>query len=263
MTQPELAAKAHVTDDTVRSWEAGDHTPTPTNLQELSRVFKLTIDQLWEAAVLLVPEFDVGIHLFPAPPVAARDELVIEPINRKLRTQEFDCHVINGFDELEAQLEGSIPGNGSNPRYKARLLESVKQKKTALVLCGFRPPSEQAWRTYIEIIGSLKYDCCIVVIQAVDPFHTQALVRGGSRYAAKTYPVEMTPQDYTPDLRDLGDEIPACCRKTILAVLDGRTDDVRRDCVAKLIDAKLMARRNDDVFLTYGSEPQWREIAGP
>jgi len=260
MTQPELATKAHVTDDTVRSWEAGDHTPTQKNLQELSRVFGLPIDQLWEAAVLLVPEFDVGIHLFPAPPVAAREELVIEPINRKLRAQNFDRHVINGFDELGTKLEGSVPGNSSEPHYKARLLEWVKQKKTALVLCGFRPPSEQAWRTYIEIIGSLKYDCCIVVIQAVDPFHIQPLLNAGSQYGAKTYPVEMAPQDYAPGLCDLRDEIPGCCMKTILALLDGRTEETRKECVAKLIDAKIMARRNDGVFLTYGSEPQWREI---
>jgi transcriptional regulator with XRE-family HTH domain len=260
-TQHELVEKTHVSLETVRGWENGSHKPTLRNLDELSKVFGVPIEQLWEEVVILVPELDVGVHFFPAPPVTGREPLVIEPIMRKLRAQDFDRYLIHGFHDLRAELRSRFQPNSEVRDDRSFLLDWARAKTRGLVLCGFRPRAEEDWTSFIDIIGWLKYDCCIVVIQAIDPFHVQQLFNAGSQYAAKPHDVHMTIQDYEPRLEDLRSEMPPCCWAAMLAFFDGRLHAGHRDHVTKLIDSKVLARDEDELVLSYGSEASWLEVA--
>lgn len=262
LTQVALAKDAKVTVDTVRNWEGGPNAPTPQHVDALARIFGVSVEILWERAVVLVPEFDVGVHCFPAPPVVARESLVVEPIMRKLRAQDFDRYAFDNFDNLRTALKEQLPSlyGQQIPEYKARLLEWAKAKKRALVLSAFRPRADDEWSAYIDFVGFLKYDCCIVVVQSIDPFHAQTLLKTTSRYAAKVYPVDMSISDFPIDPENLRREVPTCCYRTILAVLHGNFEWDGRECVAKLIEAKIMAREGNHLVFQSGSEPLWRRV---
>jgi len=261
LTQATLAKSAKVTVDTVRNWEVGPNAPTTQHVEALARIFDVSVDILWERAVVLVPEFDVGVHCFPSPPVLARESLVIEPIMRKLRAQDFDRYAFANFENLRTALAEQLPHlHEQLPRHKAQLLEWAKAKKRAIVLSAFRPHVEDEWSAYIDFVGFLKYDCCIVVVQSIDPFHAQTLLKTTSRYAAKVYPVDMSNADFPADPEDLRREVPTCCYRTILAVLQGDFEWDGRECVAKLIEAKIVALQDNHLVFPGGAEPLWRRV---
>jgi transcriptional regulator with XRE-family HTH domain len=266
LSQAALAKEAKVSVETVRNWEIGPNAPTPQHLAALAASLGVAVERLWERAVLLVPEFDIGVHCFPSPPVIERESLIVEPIMRKLKALMFDCYMLPSFADVHqalAELSPDLRAHVHEYEFKPRILEWAKEKRRALVMSSFRPDTEEQWSRYIEVIGLLKYDCCIVVIQAVDPFHVQPLLRTTSRYAAKVYAVDMNLDEFPPDLEELRRELPACCYRTILSVFDGNREVNGRECVAKLIESRVVAWKDGQLTVQYGMESLWRALTSP
>jgi len=261
LTQTALAKAATVSIDTVQNWENGPNAPTTHHQDVLAGIFGVPVERLWERTVLLVPELDVGVHCFPSPPGIDRESMIVEPIMRKLNALKFDRYVLTSFSNVRTAIAEQMPQlHEQQQSFKSELLEWAKAARRALILLAFRPERDEEWGDYLNLIGLLKYDSCIVVVQAVDPFHAQPILRTTSRYVAKVYSVEMNFADFPPTPDDLKHEIPPCCYDTVLSVFNGDPESDGRECVSKLIEARILSRENDRLIVQCGTEPQWRGI---
>jgi DNA-binding XRE family transcriptional regulator len=260
---PEDAEGPGVTIDTVRNWEAGKNQPYPRHLEALAKLFGVDVERLFAPVAVLIPDFDVGLHFFCAPPVVARETLVVEPIMRKLRATGLDFYRVDDFgtEKLRAELDAllEVSNVDSRPQYKASLVAWAKVKHRALVLSAFHPTADSEWNDYIDYIKWLKDYACIVVVQMVDPFHVQAVLASASRYEAKSHCADIEFADSKPSASELRAETPSCCRRTIADILDDRCGmDDWRECIPKLLEAKIISKTAGRLSLN-GGDALWRE----
>jgi transcriptional regulator with XRE-family HTH domain len=245
--------------ETVRHWESGEHAPTQKNLDALAGLLGVSVPRLFDQVLVLMPEFEIGLHLFCAPPIAARESFVVEPILRKLRALKTDWYKLEFFDmaklrnELNAYVGADLPLD--SVRQKAKFVAWARAGARAVVLTAFRPVQENEWSEYIDTVRLLKDECCIIIVQTVNPFHLQMVVRSSSAYEPKSYAVDLALRDDADDADPAGvqREIPGCCLETMRAVRDGRQPE-RNRCVNTLKDAGVITVAEEKLAFRPGWE---------
>ena len=89
MQQKELAILAGVTQPTVSSWERGTKEPTMENLEKLSAIFGVPIEEITSAPkepdipVISAEEYRLILELRDNPELKAAVEMMIKAANRK------------------------------------------------------------------------------------------------------------------------------------------------------------------------------------
>lgn len=264
LTQSTLAkgVGAHgVSVETMRYWESGEHAPTQKNLDALASILGVSVTRLFDEVLVLMPEFEIGLHLFCAPPIAARESFVVEPILRKLRALKIEWYKLDFFDmpklrkELNAHIGAELPLD--NVRDKAKFVAWARGAARAVILTAFRPVQKNEWYEYIDTVRLLKDECCLIIVQTVNPFHLQMVVRSSSAYEPKSYAVDLALNDDADDAdpAEVQREIPWCCMETMRAVRDGRQPESNR-CVNALKDAGVIGVAEEKLAF----KPGWQRM---
>jgi hypothetical protein len=206
------------------------------------------------------------VRLATALPTASRQNLVVRALvpllarlGRKAWPIEEATHVgqSDRDDGSICQLIHVAAGKSVGSRLDVPVLvESAGQP--VLVVNGFMPPAgdRHAWQDLQRFLKQLRVRTSIVLIQAANPYHDQALMAGSvplDLRARRLGLPEASRDDASSRPADLVfRELPPCCQGVLASA---RFAD-RTACVGELVEAGIL-RRDGDVVAP--ARPEWQE----